>query len=258
MRYIFPYTTYLRSDGTFNPTYEHAAEFVAAFRQFNAEALLLAWVGIPLKSDGPFGVKGWVDLGDRATRAKIVAFIAELMKEGHFDGIHLNVETVHNNDPNFLLLLEEVRASIGSEYMISVAGSHWAPALLNELPPRNFRWTDVYYRSVAERVDQIATMTYDSYAPHAAIYRLWLREQVRGISQSLSNSDATLLWGISVSHEDTLSHRPNVENLSSGLAGICAGLSSLPQPNQAVRGVAIYADWEFAPADQQIWDEWQR
>jgi len=56
---------------------------VAAFRQFNAEALLLAWIGIPLKSDNPLGVKGWVDLTDRATRSKIVAFSAELMKEGH-------------------------------------------------------------------------------------------------------------------------------------------------------------------------------
>ena len=83
IRYIFPYATYLRPDGTFNPTYEHAAEFVATFRHFNDQALLLAWIGIPLKSDSPLGVKGWVDLTDRATRSKIVAFSAELMKEGH-------------------------------------------------------------------------------------------------------------------------------------------------------------------------------
>jgi hypothetical protein len=258
IRYFFPYTTYLKSDGTFSPTYDHAAEFVGKFRRFNHEVRLLAWIGIPLANDSPVGVKGWVNLDDRATRAKIAALAAELVDKEGFDGIHLDVETVRNDDPNFLLLLEEVKSAIGPEHMASVAGSHWTPAFLNGLPPRGLRWTDLYYQSVAERVDQIATMTYDSYAPHPAIYRLWLREQVRGISRSLSNSGATLLWGISVSREDTLSHRPGAENLSSGLAGICAGLSGLPEPNPAVRGVAIYADWEFMPTDQQIWDEWQR
>jgi hypothetical protein len=247
----------LKSDGTFNPTYEHAAEFVTAFRQFNDEAHLLAWVGIPLKNDSPFGVKGWVDLSDRATRAKIVTFVANLVKEADFDGVHLNAETVHNNDADFLLLLEEIRVAMGPKPMISVAGSHWAPTLLNELPPRDFRWTDFYYQSVAQRVNQIATMTYDSYSPHSAIYRLWLREQVHGISRSLSNSNTKLLWGVSVSREDTLSHHPGVENLSSGLAGICAGLADLPRPNHVVQGVAIYADWEFTPTDQQIWSAWQ-
>ncbi len=254
IKYLFPYATYLKSDGTFNPTYDHAAEFVAEFRRFSREARLLAWIGIPLANDSPVGVKGWVNLDDRATRTKIATLAAELVDKDGFDGIHLDVETVRNDDPGFLLLLEEVKSAIGPEHMVSVSGSHWAPAFFNELPPKGLRWTSPYYRSVAERVDQIATMTYDSYAPHPALYRLWLREQVRGISQSLSNSDATLLWGISVSREDTLSHRPAAENISSGLAGICAGLS----PDQATQSVAIYADWEFTPTDQQIWEEWQR
>ncbi len=253
IKYLFPYTTYLKSDGAFSPTYDHAAEFVAEFRRSNREVRLLAWIGIPLANDSPIGVQGWVDLDDRATRARIAALAAALVEKDGFDGVHLDVETVRNGDPNFLLLLEEVRSAIGPEHLVSVSGSHWASAFLNELPPGGLRWADLYYRSVAERVDQIVTMTYDSYAPHPALYRLWLREQVHGISRSLSNSNVTLLWGISVSREDTLSHRPGAENLSSGLAGICAGLS----PDRAAQGVAIYADWEFTPADQQIWDEWQ-
>ncbi len=82
-----------------------------------------------------------------------------------------------------------------------------------------------------------------------------MREQVRGIGRSLTQSQAELLIGISVPRQDTLSHHPNAENLKSGLAGLCAALSD---DSTAVQGVAIYADWEFSSDDRQTWDGWQK
>jgi hypothetical protein len=259
IHYLFPFTTYLKPDGTFSPSYDYAAAFVSRFHQFEPEIQVLAWIGIPLKNNRSIGVQGWVDLADPATRQKIVTFVAKLIREAKFDGVHLNVETVQNNDPDFLLLLQELRSALGPQRMISVTGSHWAPGLLNALPfVKDFRWTSDYYQAVAGRVDQIATMTYDSYMPTPALYRLWLREEVRGISSSLANSEVELLIGISVSREDTLSHHPTAEDLQNGLGGLCAAQANSSQPEDKVQGVAIYADWEFAEKDWQLWREWQK
>ncbi len=255
IRYLFPYTTYVKQDGTFSPSYNYASLFVSQFRALNRETLLLAWVGLPLKNERSIGIKGWVDLADPSTRRRIVTFVATLVHGAGFDGIHLNAETVRNNDPAYLLLLDEMRQAIGA-FKISVAGSHWVPDALNALPPiHDFRWTGDYYRQVARRVDQIVTMTYDSYAPSDALYRLWVREQVRGISRDLAQSPAELLIGISVSRDETRSHRPSAENLRNGLAGLCAALSD---GGTSVQGAAIYADWEFSPDERRVWDGWQK
>jgi hypothetical protein len=98
-------------------------------------------------------------------------------------------------------------------------------------------------------------MTYDSYMPYPALYRLWMREEVRGLNKSLTNSEVQLLVGLSVSRENTPTHQPRAENMGSGLAGICAGLVGLPQTHRKMEGVAIYAAWEVTPADWQIWED---
>ena|SRR5688572_3654436 len=50
LRYLFAYTSYLKADGTFNSTYNHATEFVTEFQRFNKDTKLLAWIGLPLKN----------------------------------------------------------------------------------------------------------------------------------------------------------------------------------------------------------------
>lgn len=253
LRYLFAYASYLKEDGTFNPTYNHATEFVAEFRRFNPNTKLLAWIGLPLKKSNFGGIAGWVDLENKHTRIQIAEFVANLVAEAKFDGAHLDAETVLNGDENYLLLLEEVKAALGPEPILSIAGSHWLPEVLNSVPLINrTRWTDSYYQAVAERTDQIAPMTYDSSTSQGAWYRLWMREQVRGISQSVAKSNVELLMGISVAKADTTSHRSEVETLRNGLAGICA-----TSDTKIVDGVAIYADWDFWKEDQAIWSEWQ-
>ena len=254
IRYLFPYVSYLKADGTFSLSHDHAPEFVDAVRKQDDEIAVLAWIGLPLQSRG-MGIQGWVDLSQPATRRKIVDYAGIIVQRAGFDGIHINAETVLNDSPGFLLLLEELRARLGAEKIISVAGSHWVSDFANALPPiRDLLWTDTYYQAVGARVNQIATMTYDSHMPLGELYRLWMREQVKAITRSLAHSSAELLVGISVSRESTPSHVPAVENLENGLAGMCAGVSG----STSVRGAAVYADWEFTQADEEVWRRWQR
>ncbi len=253
LRYLFAYASYLKEDGTFNPTYNHATEFVTEFRRFNHDTKLLAWIGLPLKNSNLGGIAGGVDLENKHTRTQIAEFVANLVAEANFDGAHLDAETVLNGDENYLLLLQEVKVALGPERILSIAGSHWLPEALNSLPLVNrTRWTDSYYQAVGARADQIATMTYDSFNSGGAFYRLWMREQVHGISQSLADSNVELLIGVSVAQENTASHHPEVETLRNGLAGICAIAN-----NNGVDGIALYADWDFSGKDQTTWREWQ-
>jgi hypothetical protein len=202
------------------------------------------------------GIQGTVDLSENATREAIVEMSLELVEGAGFDGVHLDVETVRSGDENYLLLLDEVREALGEQGIVSVAGSYWIPEVINQLPGiEGFKWDGEYYRAVAGRVDQIAVMTYDSVMPHPILYRLWLREQVRGIERSLDAANVELLFGLSVSREETFTHRPNAEDMQNGLAGICAG-SAGGEAARGADGVAIYAAWEADTEDWAIWESW--
>ena len=145
--------------------------------------------------------------------------------------------------------------ALGPDHLISAATGNWVPAGVSRLPVLGgYKWSGSYYQEVAVRVDQIVTMTYDSLMPHAALYRAWMREQVQGISESVEDTDAELLIGVSVSEEKTATHHPGAENLANGLAGICAALKD---GSPSIDGVAIYAAWEATAADWVLWDRWQ-
>ncbi|MGB8647129.1 MAG: glycosyl hydrolase family 18 protein [Anaerolineae bacterium] len=258
LEYLFPYASYVKPGGTFSNSYTYAPRFVSIFRRFNRDTRLLAWVGIAVKNESGLGVNGPVDLQDEETRQRIVAFIADLVRQGQFDGVHLDVEPIWNNDAGYLRLIQEVRIALGPGHIVSVAGGQWIPDWLVWVPTLGqLRWSSAYYRAVAQNVDQIVSMTYDSYMTLPELYRFWLREEVRGIRTSVSGSNVELLFGVSVSREDTASHHPSAENLQSGLAGICAGLSPANVPSHA-NGVAIYASWEAETQDWQVWDNWQK
>jgi hypothetical protein len=113
LRYLYPFTTYVKEDGTFSPSHEYAAGFVREFRNSNHDAEILAWIGMPLQNPRPFGPDGWVDLRDPQQRARIVRFAADLIETTQFDGIHFDVEHVDDGDPGYLALLEETKKAIG-------------------------------------------------------------------------------------------------------------------------------------------------
>jgi hypothetical protein len=156
------------------------------------------------------------------------------------------------------LTLEELRASLGPDRLISVAGLPWRSSIEEKVTRvEGYRWSMAYYQSVASRVDQIVVMAYDSFAPSPALYRLWVREQVRGLLSNLASTKVDLLIGFSVSREITTSHNPDAENLSSGLAGLCAGLTAAAPATNRIKGIALYAEWEADAVDWQRWEQWQ-
>lgn len=249
IRYVFAYVSYLRPEGEFNSTFEYALEFVQAFHTAAPELKLLAWLGVPMGA-------GVVDLSNPAIRQKIVTFSSELTNELGFDGVHLDPEPIPDGDLNVLALLDETRQAMGPEPMLSLATRRIWPLWPNASWPvvGAWAWSGDYYREVAARVDQVAVMVYDSALPHPRLYQYWTRYQVIEISRALPAGGAELLFGIPTSEEQSFTHRPNAENMTSGLQGTLDGLNDLTAVPAVVTGVAIYPYWETDAAEWNLYE----
>jgi len=247
IHYVFVFASYLRSEGEFGPTYSYAAKFTQALRAVQPDLNVQAWIGLPLSRPRLFfGGAGYVDLGDATIRQKIVAFCADLIRQGGFDGIHLDPEPVLTDDAAVLALLDEVRQAIRPNSTLSMATRRIWPVFSDVALPLAGRvaWRASYYREIAKRVDQIAVMTYDSGLPLPELYRQWGRFQVIEISRALDGIGVDLLFGIPTSEEKTWTHWPSAENMKSGLRGVIDGLNDADARPSVVTGVAIYPYWE--------------
>ncbi len=56
--------------------------------------------------------------------------------------------------------------------------------------------------------------------------------------------------GVPTYEDDVAWHIPSTENAVTALTGIRSGLAALASPREAIRGVAIYADWT---TDENEW-----
>ncbi len=248
----YVYVSYLKSTGLFNPTYAYAKDFVAELKVAYPEVDVQAWFGIPVQTlPGTPGPSGYIDLADSTLRARIVELSRYAVNELGFDGVHLDPEPVISGEANLLQLLDEVRRGIGTA-RLSISGREITPLLpeADIVINRWFTWRADYYREIAQRVDQIAVMVYDSHAPVTWLYEKWMQFQIIALTNSLKDTAADLFIGIPTSEERTTSHDPAVENMVSGLSGLLIGLNDLESRPERVTGVAIYPYWETSD------DEW--
>ena len=162
---------------------------------------------------------------------------------------------MRSGDANVLLLFDEVRAAIAPEATLSVATRRMSPlgASSDDGWLRDYAWSAAYYAEVAQRVDQIAVMTYDSAMPTARLYRWFARRQVVAITRALEGQAVTLYFGVPTSEERTRTHWPRAENMTSGLLGVLDGLQDPRAAPEAVTGVAIYPYWETDASEWAVY-----
>ena len=179
------------------------------------------------------------------------------MKEIPFDGVHLDPEPVSSDDVNLLELLEQTREAIGRDAILSIATRRIIPIFADAQMPfvRQVAWRKSYYREVANRVDQISVMTYDSGMLTPRLYQQFVRFQVIQVSQVVAGTEVQLFIGIPASEEKTRTHNPKAENIKSGLQGVIDGLNDADTPTNVVSGVAIYPYWEMDMEEWKTYDK---
>jgi len=252
-RYAYVYVNSVQPDGQAVPsTYAHAARFVRLVKRAQPDLQLIAWIGVVNAARGQDGVQ----IDDPSVQTNLVAFARLLTDEMGFDGVQWNVEPLPNDSQGFLTLLQQTRQAIGPDKILAIAGHKWAPSYVPFLDRISSYWHSDYYRRVGELVDQVAVMTYDSYAPTPLAYRLFQREQTLGVLHSLAGTHAEVLIGVPTYEEPRTNHNPEAENVANGLVGVVDALARLDaSERQGFTGVAIYAHWEMDPAK---WATYQR
>ncbi len=181
-----------------------------------------------------------IDLDNENVRARIILSSKWLLKQG-FDGIHLDIEPVLQNDTAFINLLEEMRVAL-PDTKISVATDEWQPDLLSRFSGSESYWTSSKFKEVAKYADQIVVMTYDTGFKDPQLYKWWVEQQTIAVSK-LVPKNVEVFIGIP-SYSKGASFDPAAENVVTGLAGFHRGYNNLRTNTDNISGVAVYSYWE--------------
>ena len=222
-----------------------AEAFLAELAAAAPEVRVLPWTGGRLTRDVRF-----------ESEERIAGFLAHcrwLVAAGAH-GVHINIEPLPDGRADFLAFLRRVKATIGPERTLSVAAyaprSWWHPL-------QSGRWSMDYAEAVAREADELAFMAYDTSCRLPKVYTALVADWTRRLAARLpppSAGGAEILIGLPSYEDETSTHRPRVENLAAGLAGVRRALAGRPVP-EAFRGVAIYADWT---TDEEEWAAFER
>ena len=243
---VYVFVSYLKSDGNFNRSFDFASEFAAALKR-NAPGLrLLAWIGLPVSIEGamPASRLNWSEV-----QRTIADFSRFAVVDLGFDGVHINAELIANGNTAFLDILTAIRGALPKGTFLS-ATAH--PLRLDETvtvmpyPAVDHQWSAPYFRRVAQHVDQIVLMAYDSGLVFPRDYVNWTRYQVERSQEALRDVSAELIIGASVSEEWTLSHQTQAETLSLSLAGLRVSLA------ERLDGIALYPFWELGENEKKL------
>jgi len=206
---------------------------------------------------GGFGVLPWIGgvldvhcfLKSEPWRSNFVSSVTDLLKtHPRLAGVHLNIEPMPSGNRDFLSLLHELRNSMQEGKILSVAAY---PPPTRWHPHPSVHWDEAYFKEVAQCVDQLAPMMYDTAIflskPYRHVMAAWTQEVL-----DWAGTTQVLLGVPAYNDKGVLYHFPHVENLHNALWGIHGGLSDCKSLPLNYAGIAIYCEWEMGEAKWEI------
>jgi Glycosyl hydrolases family 18 len=260
--YVFVHVGPLDSDGTIPAArYANAATFVRALHQRDPNTKVLAWIG-QLDRDSGLPASVTVDLANPHTRQSIAATAAYFAGPLGFDGVHYDIEPMLNNGPHFLDLLAATRAVLPPGKLLSISSPMWAPSahvaewMRATIGKGAGLWTSYYYADVAQYVNQMVVMDYNTAIPVGPLYRVFVKQQTQHILEAAraARHPPQVLIGLPTYHDNGFWFHDAAENLQYGLTGVVDGLNS-DRDTGAFAGVAIYRYGTTTPADWATYDQ---
>jgi hypothetical protein len=244
IRDLFVHSGPLEADGSLNAALRPNVKWLTnALRQAAPGVRVQAWLGTVVGD-------GRLDPEDGATRDRMVISAGQVLDDG-FAGVHYDLEPMADGTPGFLRLLETTHELTRSRNaVLSVAAHQLEPLPGLRIPGRlvmrkSHWWSADYLRAVAERVDQVAIMAYDSGMPFESTYSGYVRVQTRRALTAVPDQ-VTLFMGIPAYHTEGLAHT-NAETVTASLRGIRLALND--QPPAQPFGVAVYVDFDATADD---------
>jgi hypothetical protein len=250
IRDLFVHTGPFSDDGSLDPGLRPRARWLT-------EALHAALPGVRVQAWlGAHPTEEELHLWEPAVRARLVRSVTEVLDDG-FDGIHYDFEPVRDGDPHLLAILRETRPVTRSRgALLSISAIHIEPFvgpadLLSTLRVPLALWSADYLREVAQLVDQVALMSYDTAMPAEALYGGYMRRTtVRALAAV--PPEVGLLIGVPAYPPSGILHRP-AENLETAIRGVRLALGNHPPEREF--GIALYVDFT---ATEEDWSIYQR
>lgn len=245
---VFVHTGPLPEDGNIDPsTYWYAPDFLERAKKFDDTIEYQAWLG---------QIRSKLDLADSNVRRNVVQQAVIMARMAGFDGVHIDIEPVWDEDEDFIKLLNEIRDELPEDKKISVALAEFIPKSLlwlmeNVHEFENYN-SEVNYKNVAQYADQIVVMAYDTGISSPWLYRWLVKEQTIWLTRLLKGKK--LFVGLPAYDEEKEGFDPSVENLKNGLRGVAAGLDNFRSNEDVFEGVAIYPYWEI---DAEEWQDFE-
>ena len=223
---------------------ERAARFLTEIHRIAPEIRVMPWTGGLLDRD--------VNLKDGRQRKAFADHMRRLVEAGA-DGVHLNIEPLASGAPEYLELLRNVKAAIGSRTLSVAALPPPIPGQLGE----DMHWELPFLREVCRNADEIAVMAYNTglTSPPAfeSLIATWTKDLAVALPPTRTGG-CEWLMGVPAYDDDKDYHRPDVETIEHSLNGIVAGLRAIKDPGH-LRGVAIYASFT---TDERKWAVFDR
>ena len=248
----YVYVSYLRSGDTFNPTYDYANDFLNAMRELDSDVRWFAWIGVPISIHQPDGT--WIAnrLEDAGIRQQIADFALFTVSELGFDGVHLNAELIPNDDSAFLDTLALIRETLPDDVPLSTTAHALRlsqPITSIPYPTIAHHWSPDYLRNVAQEVDQVVLMAYDSGLLFPRDYQSWMTYQTETSALALQDTETEFIIGLPISEEWTPSHQTQAETLAHALTGLSSGWDN------RINGIALYPYWELDINERDVLGE---
>jgi hypothetical protein len=258
IHYVFAHVGPMRSDGSIPESLApEAAILTAELHARLPQIKVLAWIGqLETASGGPDN--STVNLGKSQVRSGIVQTALHFVQDVGFDGIHYDIEPITNNNSRFLDLLDETRKALPQAAIISISAQKWAPnAHIADwaygLGKADAWWTTYYFAKVAQYVDQLVVLAYNTAMPTASLYSLAVKQETANVLdavRALKNPPEVLI-GVPTYGGDSFWFHASAENMSSAVQGVVDGLNSNRATSPFV-GIAVYrlattdtSDWEI-------------
>lgn len=207
-----------------------------------------AWLGDVLATEGPDGLR----LERAATRTEVVGSARQILDAG-FDGVHFDLEPLHSGDRHYLSLLDDLHAltkargaplSVAAHQIDPLPAAHRVVGALSGSPKW---WSQTFFGQVAQRVDQIAVMSYDTWMPLEGMYGGYVAEQT-ALALEVTPPETDLLMGLPFFHEDDFGHHESAETVAAAVRGTRLGLGRTDRGRERF-GVALYVDFAAREGD---------
>ena len=256
MRYpdLYAHAGPLDANGSVPPELiEHVDEFLAAMERHAPGVRVHAYLGQIEDRGG-----GILDLDDEQVRVEIVRTAEDFLELG-FDGIHYDIEPVYPGDTRFLDLLDRTSEltqrhdALLSVALEQAAFSRPTGAIIGFVWPSYHNPSMGFLEDVAERVDQVAIMTYDSHLPTESLFGAHMAWQTERVVEAVGD-EVTVFMGVPTHDGSPLQRYSWAENVSSGVRGVRKGLDRVDDERSRNVGIAIFAEWTTS---QDEWDAYR-